>query len=394
MKWRDLSEQVAGLTLKSLDKKSKYFLPPDAVNPNTLCEPYNAVVPMVREGKDIAFISVEVGVEAINAALNAADSINQEIPAIQWLKALEKVAAKATAAYKLKPYLKQLEEGDEIGDFATILKIFNDLDMGFQELVPMSKVDGTAPVWVKTGFAPWDDNFYGLPEASLTIIGASPGVGKTSLMLEVVKRMILLKENKKKQAAIFTLEMTMSQLTHRMLDIADLKEADKERILLGDGSYNIHEIYAAASRACAQHNLCVIAIDFADQIVEGEQTEATMGIIYRTLAMLAKKTGVPVVLLSQLNREAYLNGGIPRVHHLRYSGLAEAMAGLIILLYNPKNISMSVSKDNPLPATSGKGYLIVGKSRYGYVHGEPGAVMVDWNGEEGWGDTTLGFFSV
>lgn len=393
-KWRAISETVTGLVLKGLDDpKSKLKIPPDAVNPSSLCAPYHEIIPLARDGKDIGQISMMVGVQAVNDCLQMAGTVSNEISPLVWLQQLDKEAIKAQAGYRLEPYVKSLVNGDDI-DVGGIIKIINDYDMGYSDLTPMSSVNPEAATWRATGYAPWDENFGGVPAASLTIIGASPGVGKTSLMLELVKSMIMLKENKGKKAAIFTLEMTMGQLTQRMLNLAKLKKEDKERILLGDGSYTIGEVYAVASRAASQNDLCMIAVDFADQLVEGEQTEALMGTIYRSLAMLSKKTGVPVLLLCQLNREAYLNGGVPKIHHIRYSGLAEAMAALIVLIYNPKNIAINVNEKNPLIASPGKGYLICGKSRYGYIHDAPGAVMVDWNGADGWGKTTLGWFSL
>lgn len=393
-KWRAISETVAGLVLKGVDDpKSKMRISPDAVNPSNLCAPYHEIIPLARDGKDIGQISMQVGVQVVNDCLQMAGTVSTEISPLVWLQQLDKEAIKAQAGYRLEPYVKSLINGEEI-DVGGIVKIINDYDMGYSELTPMSLVSPELATWKATGYAPWDENFGGLPAASLTIVGASPGVGKTSLMLEVAKSMVLLKENKTKKIAIFTLEMTMGQLTQRMLNLAKLKKEDKERILLGDGSYTIGEVYAVASRAAAQGDLCMIAVDFADQLVEGEQTEALMGTIYRTLAMLSKKTGVPVMLLCQLNREAYLNGGVPKIHHIRYSGMAEAMAALIVLIYNPKNIVISMNEKNPLIASPGKGYLIAGKSRYGYIHGSPGAVMVDWNGEDGWGKTSLGWFNL
>jgi hypothetical protein len=392
-KWRSLSETVSGLVLKGLDDpKAKMRIPADAVNPMCLCAPYHEIIPLARDGKDIGAISMLVGVQVVNEALMMASTVSDEINPLIWISQLEKESSKAQAGYKLDPFVKALQNGDEV-DVGGIIKIINDLEMGYQELTPMSKVDPANAVWHKTGYSPWDEHFNGLPASSLTIIGATPGVGKTTLMVKLIKEMIMLKENKKKKAAIFTLEMTMAQLTQRMVDLAELKEADKERILLGDGSYTIHEVYAVASRAAAMNDLCVIAIDFADQLVEGEQSEAIMGVIYRTLSMLAKKTGVPVLLLSQLNREAQ-NGEMPRINQLRYSGLAEAMAALIVLIYNPKNTAVNVNMKSVLPISVGKGYLIVGKSRYGYVHDSPGAVMVDWNGVDGWGNRGLGWWNI
>jgi len=113
-----------------------------------------------------------------------------------------------------------------------------------------------------------------------------------------------------------------------------------------------------------------------------------MGVIYRSLAMLAKTTGVPVILVCQLNRTQY-TGGIPKINHIRYSGMAEMMSSLILLLYNPSVTVADVQANAILPFFSDKGYIIIGKSRFGFKRGKPGAVQVDFKGETGWG--TLGY---
>ena len=102
------------------------------------------------------------------------------------------------------------------------------------------------------------------------------------------------------------------------------------------------------------------------------------------LAMLAKKTGIPVLLICQLNRSTYVSG-MPRINHIRYSGMAEMMAAMIILVYNPNNILADGTDSKALPPVEGKGYLIEGKSRFGFKHHSPGAAQVDWDGLMGWG---------
>jgi replicative DNA helicase len=120
-----------------------------------------------------------------------------------------------------------------------------------------------------------------------------------------------------------------------------------------------------------------------------------MGLIYRTLSMLAKKTGIPVVLISQLNRATY-TGGVPKVNHLRYSGMAEAMSALILLIYNPSNIYAGFTPTTELATVLGYGYLIVGKSRFGFKHGGPGAIQIGWSKEDasGWADEDNGWFNL
>lgn len=134
-----------------------------------------------------------------------------------------------------------------------------------------------------------------------------------------------------------------------------------------------------------------ICMDFADLMLEREEDEQSVGYIYRKCATLAKKTNTQVILISQLSR-AYV-GGLPRVHHIRWSGLAEAMAALILLLYNPNQIFANQGKDNRLPDIPGMGYIIQGKSRFGYkMEGGVGAVQVEWDGKQAWGHQSMGWY--
>ena len=382
MKWIEASEIVGGLALKER-------LDPNAVNLDTVFPPYNDVIAMLRDGKDVTTIIEKVSFAAVDACMQAEERVNGTLDPMKWLKLLEETASSAKAADKLEPLVRQMRDGQKI-DVGSAMAIISMADQGYTELTPMSKIEPQKNPWILTGYEPIDKHIGGLPEAGLIVVGASPGVGKTTLMLKIAKSMV--KKHKKKKVAIFTLEMTMTQITSRMLEIDDtLTDSEKDRILLGETAYNVKEIYAIASRTAASDNLSLICIDFADQMVEGEQTESIMGQIYRVLSMLAKRTGVPVLLLSQLNRETY-KGGEPRINHLRYSGMAEAMSALILLIYNPSNILISFEKDKSvLPTTPGIAYLLVGKSRFGFKEGAPGGIKVEWDGKLGWGDKSLGY---
>jgi replicative DNA helicase len=256
----------------------------------------------------------------------------------------------------------------------------------------MSEIAPEENSWILTGWEPIDKFIGGIIKAGLITIGASPGVGKTTLVLKLATSMV--KKYKKKKVAIFTLEMTTGQITQRALEVAKITKEEKERILLGDSSFSISDIYATAARYAANEDLSMIAVDFADLLIEGEASESVMGNIYKTLSLLAKKTGVPVVLISQLNRNTY-TGGTPKVNHLRYSGMSEAMSALILLIYNPHNILVDTNGGkSELETIEGRGYLIEGKSRFGYKKGGPGAVMIEWDGAGGWGDEGLGWYKI
>lgn len=384
-KWQNDSEVLTGLVLQ--DKLS-----PDAVNPNTLAPPYDAMIILKRDGLDpTAMMLKGVPFTELNGALLAGEKV-QSSQAIDFIKLVENDASRAIGGARLRKQAEKLERGDE-ADVGVIMQVASSLENGYSEMTPMSKVEPAGDMFVKTGYAPFDIHFGGLPDASMTVLAASPGVGKTSLGLKVAVGCAKLYTDK--SVAFFTLEMTMSQLTKRTLELNEnLDEETKSRILLNEDILGPQEVYSIASRTAASTPLSLIVIDFADQLVtSGEQSESVMGVIYRTLAALAKRTGVPVLLISQLNRETY-SGGIPRINHIRYSGMAEAMAAMILLVYNPNNIFVDAKANSILPSISGIGYVIVGKSRYGYKHGGPGAVQIGWDGLAGWDDEPLGWHSL
>lgn len=383
MSWKDSTEITIGF---ALHKK----LSADLINPDDCYPPYHEIVPMLRDGADIPDIVAKVGYTTVRTAMEAAEHINGEMKPIEWIKVLTQSASVSQTAARLEKVAKAMVEGKDY-DIGEALKAMSMLEDGHRELTPMSEVEPETDSWVATGWEPIDKYMGGLVKAGLVTIGASPGVGKTTLVLKLATSMV--KKYPKKKVAIFTLEMTTGQITQRALEVAKITKEEKSRILLGDSVFGVGEIYATSARLAASESLSMIAVDFADLLMEGEASEAIMGNIYKTLSLLAKKTGVPVVLISQLNRATY-TGGTPKVNHLRYSGMAEAMSALILLIYNPHNILVSFSGESELEKIEGRGYLIEGKARFGFKQGGPGAVMIAWDGEGGWGDKGLGWFPV
>lgn len=384
LKWLDETEIVSGFMLKGK-------LDPNAVNPADLYPPYHEVVPILRDGGSVEDVVSKCGFSIVRDALAAADAVNGEVPPLGWLKMLEQSASRYKSGMDFERIGKDLQAGKDV-ELGKILQYTSQVNLGYRALTPLSEVVPAEGIWLKTGYKPLDDEVGGVPEAGLTIIAGSPGIGKTSLMLKILVSMI--RRTKKKKVALFSLEMLLSQVTKRILDIdKTLTKEDRSRILASETSYTIGEVYALAAKAAATENLAAIGIDFADLLVEGEQTEAVMGAIYRSLSVLAKQTKVPVILVSQLNRSTYM-GGLPKINHIRYSSMAEMMASLILLLYNPNTIMADFKSDNTLLPEEGRGYILEGKSRFGFKKGSPIAIKVEWDGRDGWGDKSLGTFNI
>ena len=64
---------------------------------------------------------------------------------------------------------------------------------------------------------------------------------------------------------------------------------------------------------------------------------------------------------------------------------------MIFLVYNPHRIFATTGTDNRLPLYEGRGYIIVGKSRFGYKNGAIGATDAEFDGKSSWGEEAYGY---
>lgn len=374
MKLIDISEIVIGLVL---DHK----IPAEHISPMMFDSSYQSAAKILTQNSEEAVILDKIGIHAMMACKTAASSVDHTI---DWLAQLELASNRERAADVLDQQAKRLRNGQEC-DAGKVLAVVQD-DYKSAKYITMDKVVASKGTWVKTGYKPIDSYMGGLPDAGLTIMAGPPGTGKTSLQLKILSSIV---KSGTKKILDYTFEMTNKQIKNRLQELNSLPKEMEDRFISCEEVMDARQAYAEATRIASKEDLACISFDFADLMSMEEDTEQAVGMIYRTLATLAKRTGVPVLLLSQLNRN-YV-GGIPKITNIRWSGLAEAMASMILLLYNPNQIWADQGKDDRLPAIDGRGYIIVGKSRFGFKEGGVGAMQVDWIGENGWGDTPIGW---
>lgn len=220
---------------------------------------------------------------------------------------------------------------------------------------------------VLTGFADLDRLTFGLHPSEMVVIAARPSVGKTSLAMNIAEFAAMPKNpdvTPPVGVMVFSLEMPTDQLAMRLLcgrarvnlnslrdgitnasDQANLVQVSNELkeapIYIDDSmSLNILEMRAKARRLKARvDNLGLIMIDYL-QLVSGTdgriQREQQIAEISRGVKAMARELGVPVIVLSQLNRESEKDKRDPRMSDLRESGSIEQDADVVMLLHRPK----------------------------------------------------------
>lgn len=381
MNREELSELVLGKVIEGT-------LGATAVNAPDLLYPYDDVMKRIQKAGGqldtdvMAELVQEVGYLPLERAQRAAENVNG-LP-VDWPDLLHRSAVADNVGQTLSRLSVKLQKGERV-DPAELMAEVHRLDISKRRIVSGDLVKPETAPFQKTHYLPVDSFIGGIPKAGLTVVGAPPGTGKTSFLLKLAEKAAI----NGKKCMLFSMEMTAGQLMQRMIDLSPINDSEKKNILICDDILKPAQVSSVAT--LVPDDLHFIGVDFAELMLAGgsDKTESAMAEVYQTLVYTAKVLNVPVVLLSQLSR-AY-QGGLPQITHLRYTGMAEALASLIILLYNPFAIFASQDSQGALPKQKGKGYLIVGKSRYGHAAQNQAtgrfAIQVDWEGKSGWGDT-------
>lgn len=213
-----------------------------------------------------------------------------------------------------------------------------------------------------TGFADLDRMTDGLHGGEMIVIAARPSMGKTSLAMNIAEHVVLAN---KIPVGVFSLEMTAESLVLRMLcsnarvNLRNIREgfmteADFPKLTSAAGrmsnaplfiddtpALSILQLRARARRLWQQYGIKLFVVDYlqllhstARRSQENRQQE--IADISSGIKALAKELDVPVIVLSQLNRELEREKNRkPRLSDLRESGAIEQDADVVGLLYKP-----------------------------------------------------------
>ena len=282
--------------------------------------------------------------------------------------------------------LRKGNSGDSLEHIGTVLlKVFDHLT----ELAE----SGNAFPGLPTGLIDLDRKINGLNKSDLVLIAARPGMGKTSIALNITLNTA---KQSGKTIAFFSLEMSREQLGTRLM--ANESFVDNQKLVTGQLTEEEWGKIGLASSALSQtdirvddnptitvaeinakcrrlDNLGLVVIDYLQLMTSsggkstaGENRQQIVSDISRALKIMAKELNVPVICLSQLSRaNESRQDKRPMLSDLRESGAIEQDADVVMFLYRDDYYHENSPEKNVAEC-------IVAKNR----HGETGTVKLQW----------------
>ncbi len=253
--------------------------------------------------------------------------------------------------------------------------------------------EGEAAQGTRTGFSGLDNVLAGMGDSDLILIGARPGMGKTSFALNIATNVAL---QTKKKVCLFSLEMSAEQLVSRVIS----SEAMVDSYALRTGKLDNKQwddIAAATSKLAGCDiliddtsgisvtgmkaklrritNLGLVVIDYLQLMQSDRRSDnrvQEVADISRALKIMAKELNVPVICCAQLSRgPESRTDKRPMLSDLRDSGAIEQDADTVIFLYRDEYYKTEGNQDEGNIAE-----VIVAKNR----HGSTGNIKMGWIG--------------
>ena len=262
-----------------------------------------------------------------------------------------------------------------------------------ERLAELTAAGGNTLPGLTTGLSAIDGKINGLNKSDLLLLAARPGMGKTSLALNIALNAA---KASGKTVAVFSLEMSRDQLVTRLiaseglventrLVTGNLRESDWQKIAEAASTLSRLDIriddnplltVADMNAKCRRlDNLGLVVIDYLQLMTSaggksysGENRQQAVSDISRMLKIMAKELQVPVLCLSQLSRaNEKREDKRPMLSDLRESGSIEQDADIVMFIYRDDYYNEDSEKRNIAEC-------IVAKNR----HGETGKVELRW----------------
>jgi len=258
--------------------------------------------------------------------------------------------------------------------------------------------DPTAFDGIQTGYSDLDNTLAGIGQSDLVLVGARPGMGKTSFCLNIALNYA---RRTKEKVAIFSLEMSSEQLVTRMLSsyamvdsynmrTGRLSTQDWQKLansvvdlagvnVLIDDTPNI-TVSGMKAKLRREGKIGLVVIDYL-QLMQGDKHTDNrvqeVADISRNLKLMAKELHVPIICCSQLSRGTEgRTSKRPMLSDLRESGSIEQDADTVIFIYRDEYYMDASGKKDIDITKAPVAEIIVAKNR----HGSTGTVKLNWIG--------------
>lgn len=283
-----------------------------------------------------------------------------------------------------------LRQGRTVGGLVKISNVIQDV---YNQISEACAGEANIP-GLSTGLTDLDSTILGLNRSDLVLIASRPGMGKTSIALNIALHVA---KTSGKTVAVFSLEMSREQLATRLLAGESL--VDSQKLLTGQLSASDWQRIGAAASVISEtdiriddnpalsvaemnsqcrrlDNLGLVVIDYLQlmqsaggkQNYSGENRTQIVSDISRMMKIMAKELSVPVVCLSQLSRANEARSDKrPVLSDLRESGAIEQDADIVIGLYREGYYDRECQNPNDAEA-------IILKNR----HGELKTIPLTW----------------
>lgn len=261
----------------------------------------------------------------------------------------------------------------------------------FEQIEALQSPDSNL-IGLNTSFTDLDSMTNGMHPGELIIIAGRPSMGKSAFVMNIAEHVAI---EQKKAVGVFSLEMSDESLALRLLcgrakvsqqklRAGKLKAEEWPKLSSSGGvlaeapifiddspTLTSLEMRAKARRLKAQHDVGLIIVDYLQMMHSPgrhENRQQEISSISRSMKVLAKELGIPVICCSQLSRMVEQRGGDkkPVLSDLRESGAIEQDADVVMFVFRAEHYMAHLEKTDPkFLEVEGKAEIIVAKQRNG-----------------------------
>lgn len=304
---------------------------------------------------------------------------------------------------------KQIFDLSKEKDISELVSINDGVNQVIDRMEKLS-IDKNAFRGIKTGFPTLDVITKGFHKGDLILLAARPGIGKTSLALNICSNAALYGGA---TVAIFSLEMPISQIAQRtMCSVGNITmddatsgttnskvwetvmqtkdELTKAQLYVDDSSLTTPtQILSKCRRLKAEHGLDMVMIDYLQLMKSDTSNKRDAGNrqqevsdLTRSLKIAARELECPIIVLSQLSRDIEKrNDHKPQLSDLRESGSIEQDADMVMFIDRVNEVNQEIDTDeNSAESNNDDGEsckLIIAKHRNGSL----GTIQLKWYGQ-------------